>query len=171
MSFFVTRFRLWKLHRNLDLIPQPLKGRSVTARVINGYIFPLNNVIAYITVEHREADVLPPPSGCDAFIKPTHLCQLKEDQLCWSKAGNQDVVDIYAEDKQNLDVFEVDQAGRWIQLPSEKGWGTTGGIARVFLKAQKYTAKIKIASKDTYAKEFDVEIDPGNGSDPLRRLQ
>jgi hypothetical protein len=92
---------------------------------------------------------------------------LKEDRLCWSRADNPDVIDIYARERQNLDVYEIDRQGFWIQIPSEKGWGTTGGTARVFLKAKKYTAIIKIVSKDTKAKEFKLQIDPFDKTAPL----
>jgi hypothetical protein len=168
VNYFVSRLRLGMLHCKLQLKGEPLVGCRVTARVLNGYIYPLNSVIAYITVEHQMDDVMVPPGNCDAFIKPTHLRKLDEDRLCWSRAGNPDVIDIYAKERQSLDVFEIDPQGRWIQIPSEKGWGTTGGTARVFLKAKKYTAAIKIVSKDTKAKMFQVEIDPGSGSTPLR---
>lgn len=171
VNFFAARFRLCMLHWRLQLKGEPLVGCRVTARVFNGYIYPLNSAIAYISVEHQGDDVMTPPNNCDAYIKPTHLRQLKEDRLCWSRAGNPDVIDIYAKELQNLDVFEIDREGKWIQIPSEKGWGTTGGISRGFLKAKKYAATIKIVSKDTKAKEFKVEIDPGNGSVPLKRLK
>jgi hypothetical protein len=45
-----------------------------------------------------------------------------------------------------------------------------GGTSRVFLKAKKYRATIKIVSKDTKAKEFEVQIDPDNGKTPLTLL-
>jgi|GEM_PF-3101859 hypothetical protein len=170
MSLVVNFWSAWNrrrgLLRNLLLEPQPKSGCRVTARVHNGYVLPMNNVYAYITVEHYPSDVLEPPHGYQAYIKPGDH-KFEEDRLCWSRAGNPAHVDIYAGEKQSLDVVEIDPSGNWIQIPSESGWGIGGGTSRIFLKMKKYNASIKIVSKDTKAKEFELEIDPFNKTTPL----
>ena len=82
-------------------------------------------------------------------------------------ASNPASVDIYAGERQVLDVANFDRGGIWIEIPSESGWGTVGGTSRVFLKWKKYSATIKIVSKDSKAKEFPVQIDPDNLKVPL----
>jgi hypothetical protein len=128
-------------------------------------VLPLSHVYAYIIVEHDPSDILPPPPGYRAYIKPGDH-KFEEERLCWSMAGNPAHVDIYAGEKQPLDVVEVDPAGNWIQIPSESGWGT-GGISRAFLRMNKYNATIKIVSKETKAKEFKLQIDPFDKMTPL----
>jgi len=167
-NWLAFRIKHLLLKLKLCLEPQPLVGDRVTARVFNGYIFPLNSVYAYISIDHQESDVLDPPAGAEAYVtKSGHLCVVREDRLCWSVASNPASVDIYAKERQSLDVVEFDRMHNWIQIPSESGWGTAGGKSRVFLKWKKYGATIKIISKDTDAKEFPVEIDPNNGTTPL----
>jgi len=170
MSLVVNFWSDWKrrkgLLRNLKLDPQPKSQCRITARVHNGYVLPLSHVYAYISVEYEPSDVMNPPCGYEAFIKPNEP-KFEEDRLCWSMAGNPAYVDIYAGEKQALDVVEIDPSGNWIQIPSESGWGVGGGTARVFLKTKKYNASIKIVSKETEAKEFPLEIDPFNKATPL----
>jgi hypothetical protein len=170
MSFVVNIWSDWNrrkgLHRNLLLEPQRKSGCRVTARIHNGYVLPMSHVYAYITIEHDPTDVLHPPSGYKVYIKPDDH-KFEEDRLCWSMAGNLAHVDIYAGEKQPLDVVEIDPRGDWIQIPSECGWGIGDGISRVFLKMKKYNAAIKIVSKDTKAKEFELQIDPFNNAMPL----
>ena len=61
-----------------------------------------------------------------------------------------------------MDIANLDPIREWIEIPSESGWGTAGGISRVFLRWKKYEATIKIVSKDSQAKDFLVQIDPDN---------
>jgi hypothetical protein len=156
------RYRLWQLNRNMNLEVQPRVGSRVTARIYNGYIFPLSCVYAYITVNHEQSDVLEPPPPAKAYVRPNHLCQVIEDRLCWSVEKNPASVDIYAKERQALDVANIDPHREWVEIPSESGWGSVGQTSRVFLKFKKYRATIKIVSKDTEAKEFQVLIDPDN---------
>jgi len=160
------------LHKNLLLEPQQKSGCRVAARIHNNYVLPLTNVYAYITVEHDPSDILHPPNGYTTYIKPGDH-KFEEDRICWSMAGNPPHVDIYAGEKQPLDVVEIDPSGNWIQIPSESGCGTGGGTSRVFLKMKKYDAKIKIVSKETKAKEFELQIDPFDKTMPLspRRIR
>ena len=82
-----------------------------------------------------------------------------------------------------MDIVNIED-GEWIEIPSEKGWATSQDreilrrkrkdgnddvkTSRVFLKPHKYTAKIKIVSKDTKAKEFKIEIDPTDLNAPIK---
>jgi hypothetical protein len=160
----------------LQLEPQQIFGVRVTARVFNGYDFPMNDAIAYITIYHEESDVRHPPNNrYDAFIKPPNdVKQVREERLCWSINGNPYKTDIYAGEKQSLDIFEVGDC--WIEIPSESGWGAITyengrrGKARVFLNRKRYEAVIKIVSKDTKAKEFKVVIDPNDKSGRLLQI-
>jgi len=120
VNFWLDWNRRTGLHRNLLLEPQQKSGCRVTARVHNGYVLPMNHVCAYITVKHDSSDVLHVPSGYKAYIKPGDH-KFDEDRLCWSVAGNPPYVDIYAGEKQALDVIEIDPSGNWIQIPSERG--------------------------------------------------
>jgi hypothetical protein len=95
---------------------------------------------------------------------------VQDDRLCWSIYPNPPFVDIYPGERQALNVVNIDPKPNWVEFPSENGWGTVGGTSRVFLKAKKYRATIKIVSKDTKAKEFEVQIDPDNGKTPLTLL-
>lgn len=175
MSFLVNFLIGWKkrlgLKCNLELETEQKSENAcrATVRIYNGYVLPLSHVCAYITVEHSPSDIFSPPEGYQAYIVSGGH-KFEEDRLCWSMAGNPAYIDIYAGEKQRLDVVEIDPKGEWIQFPSENGWGTGGGISRAFLKLRKYTAKIKIISKETMAKEFDLQIDPFNKTMPLSRL-
>jgi hypothetical protein len=169
-SVLATRYRLERLHCCLDLKPQDRAGSRVTARVCNGYVFPLTSVWAYITITHELSDILPPPNGVEAYVWPHHPKLVQEDRLCWSFAGNPAFMDIYPGEKQSLDIANFDLAGKWIEIPSEDGWGSELGkrkSSRVFLKWKKYDVTVKIVSKDTRAKKFAVQIDPDNAKTPL----
>ena len=108
MNFAAARYRLGKLHRSLHLEAQPLVGSRVTARVHNGYIFPLNCVYAYITISHEESDVLQPPNNFKAYVTPAHLCKVQDDRLCWSIYPNPPFVDIYPGERQALNVVNIE---------------------------------------------------------------
>jgi hypothetical protein len=173
-----TKFRTEMYDIKLQLEPQAKAGTRVTARIFNGYDYPMNHAVAYITIYHEKTDVVPPPNNSyDAFIKPPdHVKLVEEDRLCWSLDGNPHEIDIYGGERQSLDVFEVVDSQYWIQIPSERGWGSEKyedgrrGKARVFLNRKRYEAEIKIVSKDTKAKKFKVAIDPDDKSGALLQL-
>ena len=167
VNFWIDWNKRRGLRKNLMFEPQEKRGCRVTARIHNGYVLPLSNVYAYISVEHGPSDVLHPPLGYRAYIVPGDH-KFEEDRLCWSMAGNPPHVDIYAGEKQSLEVLEIAPSGEWIQIPSESGWGTGGGISRVFLRMNRYNATIKIVSKETEAKEFKLQIDPFDNTTPLK---
>jgi hypothetical protein len=182
-------WRRWRLRQKMLFQPGSRVGHRGTARVYNGHVFPLNSVYAYITIEHDLEDVLDPPDPVfAAFISKGHLGKVEEDRLCWSSTApfsNPPVIDIYAHEKQALDIVNIED-GKWIEIPSEKGWTTSQDkevlkqkraernddlkTSRVFLKPKKYRAKIKIVSKDTKAKEFSIEIDPADPKTPVKLL-
>ncbi len=176
VNFLSTRFRIEMYYSLMQLEPQDKFGKRVTARIFNGYDFPMNDAIAYITIYHKESDVQDPPNNkYDAFIKRSDdRKQVREERLCWSINGNPYQTDIYAGERQGLDIFEVGDC--WIEIPSESGWGANTyengrqGKARVFLNRKRYEAVIKIVSKDTKAKEFKVVIDPDDKSGRLLQL-
>jgi hypothetical protein len=168
-------WRRRRLRRKLSLEPRERVGSRVTARICNGYVFPLNSVWAYITISHELSDIHPPPNGAKAYITPSPDDRnlVREDRLCWSFTGNPAVFDIYPGEKQSLDVAGFDPNGKWIEIPSEDGWGSElpkGKSSRVFLNWRRYSAKIKIVCKDTKAREFNVQIDPDNKATPLSLL-
>jgi len=135
-------------------------------RVYNGYIFALNGAYAYLTIDHELTDVLEPPVS--AFITPGSHTKVWEDRLCWSvttPSSNPPMVDIYPGERQSLDVANF--SSDWIEFPSEKGWGTMQSTSRVFLKPKRYSASIKIVSKDAKAKEFSIEINPHDLAKPI----
>jgi hypothetical protein len=123
-----------------------------------------------------DADIAEPPTNICAFINPSHRCPSQEDRLCWAvttPVENPPSVDIYAGELQKLDVCEIDPAGKWIQIPSENGWGTRFSetkkiCSRVFLKKQRYEGYIRIVSKDTTSRKFDIILDPNDSSFPLK---
>ena len=163
-----TLFRFWWIKLNMKLEEKELIGSRVTVRIFNNSIFPMNDTYAYITIVHEKSDVRTPPDQKKSYIYPPdnssrgHLCIVQEDRLCWSMASNPASLNIYSGERQSLDIANFDPKHEWIEIPSESGWGTVGGISRVFLKWKKYEATIKIVSKDSKAKEFSVQIDPDN---------
>jgi hypothetical protein len=166
VNLFSTRWSKWRLYRSLRIEARPRIGSRACVRVYNGYIFPLNGVYAYLTIEHELTDVLQPPVS--AFISPGSNTKVWEDRLCWSvttPSSNPPMVDIYPGERQSLDVANF--SNEWIEFPSEKGWGTMQATSRVFLKSKRYRATIKIVSKDAKAKEFSIEIDPDDLEKPI----
>ncbi len=131
----------------------------------------MTSAYAYISIDHELEDVIAPPNGWSTFVTQQSRCRVKEDRLCWSLTApqsNPPVVDIYSGERQSLDV--VNFGSGWMEFPSEKGWASTGQISRVFLKLKRYRATIKIVSKDTWAKKFQLEIDPANENSPINLI-
>ena len=169
-NVFAAWCRRKRLEACLKFEPQDRFGDRATARICSGYDFPLNSVWAYITITHELSDIAPPPNGFKAYVGPRCSKIVKEDRLCWSFSGNPASFNIYPGEKQSLDVVGFDHDRNWIEIPSEDGWGSElgkGKSSRVFLSWKKYDATIKIVSKDTRAKQFEVQIDPDNVKTPL----
>ena len=189
VSFWINTFQEWarvrRISRKLRLEPQPRVGSRVTARVVNDSNCLIRGAVAYLTIQHELADVIAPPKHFAAFVVPDrHLKKLEEDKLCWSAVAptrNPALIDIYAGERQLLDVADFGASDHWIEIPSEVGYSssqtegeskTKGQISsRVFLKAGRpYLGTIKIVSADTRAKIFEVEIDLADARHPLKPI-
>jgi hypothetical protein len=176
-------FRVRHISKKLQLEPQARVGTRATARVVNNSNYVIRQAAAYVTIQHDLDDVLAPPMHFAAFIEGNHLKTLDEDRLCWSAvapARNPPAIDIYAGEKQLLDVANFGGSGDWIEIPSETGYASSQTQAeaeayntarirsRVFLRAgRRYQGTIKIVSADTLARVFHVEIDPTDRTQPL----
>ena len=151
VSFWNTRlqdyFKRKALLKKLRLIPLEAFQNKVAVRIFNGYVLPLTNCWAYITIHHEKEDILDPPNGRDAVIKPQHPAQLTEDRLCWSTHypdKNPARVDIYSKEYQSLEVFIFEPTGKWIGILSEKH----SDPCRVFLRGDKeYAGTLRIISR------------------------
>lgn len=189
VSFWVNTLqessRVRRISRKLRLETQPRVGTRVTARVVNDSNCLIRSAVAYLTIQHELPDVIAPPKHFTAFIDPErHLKHLEEDRVCWSAVAptrNPALLDIYAGEKQLLDVADFGASGLWVEIPSEVGYSssqtegeskTKGQISsRVFLRAdRRYRGTIKIVSADTRARPFEVEIDPADVQRPLKLI-
>lgn len=189
MSLLVNEFRDgWRLKRasdGLSLKPEGRTGSRVAARVRNESHYCVERATAYITVHHDLDDILPPPMHFTAFIWPNHMRKLQEDHLCWSVTmpeRNPMSVDIFPGEGQLLDLADFGLASDWIEIPSEMGYsssqtrdqikgGSTPISSRVFLRAGKrYRASVKIVSRGTRARTFEIEFDAANPAQPVRRI-
>jgi hypothetical protein len=171
VNLFSTRWTRWRLYHGLKLKPQERTGSRACMRVQNGYIFPINSAYAYLTIHHEISDVIAPPNNFSAFITPQSRCRVVEDRLCWSITtpnSNPPSVDVYPGELQSLDV--VNFGPDWLEFPSENGWASMGKTSRVFIKSKRYQATIKIVSRDTKAKSFNIEIDPDKLDSPIRLI-
>jgi len=147
----------------LSLEPQQKRGHRTCALIRNGHSTPLTSVYAYITIENDPKDIIEPPPGYSAYLKPSHPSKVVEDRLCWSIAGNPPCIDIAPEENQSLDIVEISSDSNWLRIPSESGWE----MCRVFLIKKTYDATIKIVSRDIKAKSFRITIDPFDRSHPV----
>jgi hypothetical protein len=189
MSLLVNEFReFWRLKRAsgaLTLEPQGRAGSRVTARVKNGSNYCIERATAYVTVHHDLDDILAPPLHFRAFIWPAHRRKLQEDRLCWSATmpeRNPMCVDVFPGEGQLLDLADFGATSEWIEVPSEMGYSSSQTereaqeassriSSRVFLRAGKrYRASVKIVSKVTKARTFEIEIDAANLAQPVRIL-
>jgi hypothetical protein len=173
LSFVVNRcegaYQRCRLHGCLKFYIPENQGNMVAVRVVNDYVLPLQDCWAYITLGYNpQKDILEPDGGREkAFIHPGNPRELKEDRLCWSRVGNPPNLDIYAGEHQALDIVDIEPNGKWIAIPSEKGWE----VRRVFLRADRtYKGEIKIVSRDTKHKTFEIIIDPKGGESRVRLL-
>ena len=171
LSAFVPRISRWNLTRHIQVYQEPPHGIYARVRVFNGGFWTMGQAIGYLSLEITPDDVIAPPAGNDAFIKPETFIPLAEDQLCWSVRApgkNPIKVDIFAKEKQPLALCAID--GDIIMIPSEEGWAPAENrprVARVFLRRRAYFGCLKIVSADTNAKYFQIEIHPENTEMPL----
>src|ERR1017187_6430996 len=70
VTSLATRWRIFRLHYSLRFKPEPgsIFHSHKSARIYNGYIFPLHSVYAYITIVHQLSDIVSPPLGVNAFV-------------------------------------------------------------------------------------------------------
>ncbi len=149
--------RRWLLWRSLAVVHEAPVGGSVRCRVINGGGIPLTKAMAYLTLEHVQEDILPPPSGARAYMMPGEGATLYKAQLCWAvqEAGKNPMrADIFAGEEQPLTVAFV-REGHIVVLSE-----SCQDPARVYLARKSYRGRLKIVSADCPAKEFDIEIAP-----------
>jgi len=179
LTHYLAKRKIKKLSENLGFVVERKvpDSATVSVRIENKDIYPITNAWAYIALKYdMDTDIADPPANVCAFINPSHRRPLQEDRLCWAVATpeeNPPSVDIYAGESQKLDICEIDPAGNWIQIPSEKGWGTRRAegkktCSRVFLKTKKYEGHIRIVSKDTTSRKFGIVLDPNDSSFPLK---
>src|ERR1039458_8079624 len=121
-TLVTTRWRIWWLKHHLHFVAEPKSGTHASARIYNGYIFPLRSAFAYITIDHQLSDIFETPHPNNAFVNQGCPKIVKEDRLCWSFAGNPASIDIYAGEKQAIGIANV--TADWIEFPSEDGWST-----------------------------------------------
>jgi hypothetical protein len=188
VSLLVNEFRdslrIKRATNGLRLQPEGRAGTRVTARVKNDSNYCIDRATAYVTIHHELDDILSPPLHFAAFIGPYYRKTLQEDRLCWSVTKperNPMSVDIYPGESQLLDLADFGARSEWIEVPSEMGWssGQTAEQARhdgqissrVFLRAgKKYRGSVKVVSKVTRARTFEIEIDPADEVQPVRLL-
>ncbi len=172
LQSFMPWIKRWRLTRCINVYPEVTHGEHTRCRVYNGGYWTMGNAIAYITLNVGRDDVIQPPRGQDAFIRPDQFVPLESQQLCWSvrsPSANPLKVDIFAKERQPLAPCAL--GPDFIVIPSEEGWvfpTDRPRIARVFLRRKKYDGVLKIVSADTDARFFRLEIDPGDPESPLR---
>jgi hypothetical protein len=165
------RIKRSNLTRRIKVYVEAIHGQHIRCRVYNGGYWTIGQAILYISVEFDSADILPPPAGQDAFIRPDHAVGLTGDQLVWSVRSpevNPMKVDIYAKERQPFSPYGLH--GDMIMIPSEHGWDFPKEgvrIARVFLKKKTYFGALKIVSADTNARYFNIEIQPDDVDKPI----
>jgi hypothetical protein len=161
VNILYNRWTGMRLRRSLKFEPESLFGVHERASIINGYIRSLSNVIAYISVDFTNDDVISVKDN-ECFITKNNFMKLTEDRICWAKAGNPDEIEILPGERQRLDIFSINRNASppYIEIPSEKGWSDQGK-ARVRLRIKKYSdVKIKLVCREIKAKTFEIEIDP-----------
>lgn len=143
----------------LSIKPTKKHENYIRLRISNNYYSTIKKARLYLTIDHKEDDVLTPPENADAFIKPTAYSKLKDGRICWSfrtlDKKNPSEIDIFAKEEPDTNICHVQNDK--IIISSEEGWN---GTKRVFLKNRRYRGEIKIVSENTNAKRFKIEILP-----------
>lgn len=166
LNIVLPRMRRWNLTQRLSVSFDPPHGDSVRFRVANGGFWTVRDAMLYLALDIKSEDVLPPPSGSDAHIKPNNFVPLSGDQLCWSvriPTINPMKVDILAKERQPFTICRIGE--EHITIPSEEGW-PPDHYAQSFVRKRRYTGTLKIVSQDTDARYFHVSIDPDSRSIP-----
>jgi hypothetical protein len=168
INFFSPWFRRWNLTRRIAIDIDPPHGPITRIRVTNRGYWTVKDAIVYMALDFSSDDVLPPPSGREAFITPEYFVPMEGEQLCWSVRSptpNPIKADIFAKERQPISPCAI-EADR-IVIPSEEH-GHEKGKSRVFLRLRKYAGRLKVVSADTDARYFSIIIDPDDRLQPLR---
>ena len=160
-SLIVSTITPWLKRRNLtqrlQLYAEQDSGGYSRCRVYNGGYWTISQAVIYLSLDLDADDVLSPPVGYDAFIKPDKFVPLKGDQLCWAVRAptiNPMKVDIFAKERQPFSPCSI--RDDMIIIPSEEGWERQN--FRVFLRRKNYSGALKIVSADTDARFFHFSI-------------
>jgi len=167
---FFPCWRRKRLTKRLNVTGDSTQGNQTRARVYNGGFWTIKNAIIYLRLPLSKDDVLDPPPGHKAHIRPDHFVPIDEEQLCWSVRAptvNPIKVDIYAKERQPFSPCALTDPCDKIIIPSEEGWPQpvnqcstqlTTPYMRVFLRPKPYTGYLKVVSEDTDATFFRIEI-------------
>jgi|ERR1700722_3392609 len=166
-KLFLAAWQRQRLYSKLQVYVRPLHSNNGILRAVNGYVLPLTSCWAYMSLDYQNSDIVSPPGAFGVHINRERPLDLHEDRLCWSAlfhGRHSPVVDIYSHEHQALTVFKYHKEGNCIGIASESMFE----IYRVFLKADKvYRGTLKIVSKETKAKVFQIKIDMQNQAQPL----
>jgi hypothetical protein len=150
----------WNLTRKLSIVADPVHSDQTRFRVVNGGYWTVADAILYISLDFKQADVLPVPPGRTADITPTAFVPLDGDQLCWSVRNsnwsNPMKVSILAKERQPFSPCRI--SAQAIAIPTELGWSAPH--SRVLLCPGEYTGRLRLVSADTNGREFHLQITP-----------
>lgn len=160
-NVFLPRLRRWNLTRKLSITCDPPHNGYARFRVVNGGYWTVTDAMLYLDLDIRQEDALPPPMDTRVHLAPGRFVPLTEGQLCWSvrtPTANPMKVAILAKERQAFSLCQIRDDG--ILIPTEEGWPPAH--ARVLLRRQPYSGRLKLVSADTNARTFSVHIDPEN---------
>lgn len=169
----------WRLTRSLRIELAQEQPPFLRITVRNGGYWTLHNATAYLTLGVGLDDILSPPSGLNAYIKPGFATELVDQCLCWSvriNGHNPSRIDIFAKECQAINLCYVGRQHDIVNegmlaLPSEEGWFGPNHefkTLRAFLRTGRYVGRLRITSEDSDGRDFDVVIDPTNSRERLR---
>jgi hypothetical protein len=163
-------WRRKRLTKRLTVSGDQTHGNQARGRVCNGGFWTIKNAIIYLRLPLCKDDVLDPPPGHKAHIRPDHIVPIDEEQLCWSVRAptiNPVKIDIYAKERQPFSPCALTDPRDKIIIPSEEGWPQpvdkyhdtlTTPHMRVFLRPKNYTGVLKVVSEETDARYFRIEM-------------
>jgi hypothetical protein len=155
-------YKKFHMSKNINLKNLPVDAELSRCRVVNNSWFTIKNAKVYIWLKFVKDDTL---QKGKTFIRPDNFIPLEGDQLCWQTRVptiNPDKVDIYVQDHQDFGPCRIFED--YIVIPSEEGWE---GEKRVYLKKKVYSGFLKVVSEDTWARYFEIAIDPTRKQNPL----
>jgi hypothetical protein len=159
----IRRRRLWK---GLEVSGYNQSGQVVTLLVRNkDRVLSITDCWACISLSVDQGrDILSPPGGRQAHIRPDALHVVEDERLCWSVVIDGKCppeVDIRSGVPQSLQLCDVLTADRCIGLFSE----SRHDPYRVFLRDDKqYSGHVDILGKGLRPKRFKIRLGPVTGS-------